>query len=117
MLILTTAGQSAIQFISVLLIFVFVLAVTYFTSKYIGSYQKEKIQGNNITVIETQRIAQNKFVQIVKIGDKFFALAICKDTVTTISEISEDSLNLSQQSAEKMSFKEFFNKAKEEENE
>ncbi|MCQ2520170.1 MAG: flagellar biosynthetic protein FliO [Lachnospiraceae bacterium] len=117
MLILTTTGQSVFQFVAVLLIFAFVLAITYFTSKYIGSYQKEKIQGNNITVIETQRITQNKYIQIVKIGDKYFALAVCKDTVTTISEISEESLNLSKQSAEKVSFKEFFNKAKEEESE
>lgn len=116
MLVITSKASSIGQFITVLLIFAFVLAITYFTTKYVGNFQKEKLQGSNIQVVETQRIAQNKYIQIVKITDKYFALAVCKDTVTTISEIPADALKFSDEGeAEKLSFKDFFKKAREEE--
>lgn len=117
MVVFAALGQSVWQLLTVLLIFAFVLAVTYFTSKYIGSFQREKSIGENISVVENHRISSNKYIQIVKIGKKYFALAICKDTVTTISEIPEDDLSFVDGSKEKMSFKDFLKKAKEEENE
>lgn len=109
--------QSIGQLLTVLLIFAFVLVITYLTSRFIGNYQKEKLSGENICVIETQRISPNKYVQIVKIGNKYFAIANCKDTVTMLSEIPEDSLNLFEASKEKLSFKDFLKKAREEDKE
>ncbi|MBO7333759.1 MAG: flagellar biosynthetic protein FliO [Lachnospiraceae bacterium] len=112
--VLSTAS-SAGQLITVLLIFAFVLFITWFATRFVGNFQKERMEGANITVVETQRIAPNKYIQIVKIGDRYFAIAVCKDSVTTISEISSESLDLSNTEKEKFSFKEFLNKAKEEE--
>lgn len=118
---MTAAGTQTVssvgQFVTVFLIFLFVLAITYFTTRFVGNFQKEKLSGSNIDIVETQRLSQNKYIQIVKIGKRYFALAVCKDTVTVISEIGEDSLSFpeKQQSGEKFSFKEFLNKAKEEE--
>ena len=112
--VLSTAS-SAGQLITVLLIFAFVLFITWFATRFVGNFQKERMEGANITVVETQRIAPNKYIQIVKIGDRYFAIAVCKDSVTTISEISSESLDLSNTEKEKFSLKEFLNKAKEEE--
>lgn len=102
------------QLITVLVIFAIVLAITYFTTKYIANFQKNKCDGANVVILETTRIAQNKCIQIVKIGDRYFALAICKDTVTTISELDGSTLNFDSPVKEKVSFKEFFDKAREE---
>lgn len=108
-----SAASSIGQFVTVFLIFLFVLAITWFATKYMANFQKEKSLGDNITVLETKRISQNKFIEIVKIADRCFALCVCKDTVTVITEISEDSLSYPEPIESKMSFKEFLNKARE----
>ena len=72
------------QLITLVLIFAFVLALTYFATKWVGNYQKEKMSGSNITVLETMKISGTKYLQIIKIGTKCFAIAVCKDTGKTI---------------------------------
>jgi len=105
-------ASSVGQFIYVLLIFVFVLAITAWTTKWIANYQKDKIPGENITVIEAKKIAPNKLVEIIKIGDKCYALAIGKDEVTLIGEVDETTLKKPEGFEGSFSFKDFLKKAK-----
>lgn len=109
-----TGINSVAQFFTVLLIFIGVLALTYLSTKWIATYQKGKMFSNNITVIETYKITANKFLQIVKIGGKFFAIAIAKDSVTFLGELSEDDLTLPEVSGESISpdFSSILEKAK-----
>lgn len=83
------------RFITLLLIFAFVLAITYFSTKYVADFQKAKINNSNIKVLETMQIAPNKYIQLVSIGKKYFAIAVSKDNVTVIGEIEEDMIDLS----------------------
>ncbi|MCQ2523938.1 MAG: flagellar biosynthetic protein FliO [Lachnospiraceae bacterium] len=112
---LCMAGSATVQFISVFIIFILVLVITYYTTRWVANFQKEKSTGENVKVLETTRIAQNKFIQIVEIGDKCIAYAVCKDSVTVLAEISKDSLKLSEDNKEAFSFKDFLNKAREDE--
>ena len=54
--------------------------------------QKEKMIGSNVKVLETMRISNSKYIQILKIGNKCFAIAVCKDTVTYLCEVNEEEL-------------------------
>ncbi len=112
-ILLTSITSSVVQLITVLFIFVFVLVITYFTTKWIGNYKKDQSLGDNIAIIEAKRIDQNKTIEIVRIGDRYFALGLGKDTVTSIAEISKDSLQFPEVNKTNFSFKEFLNKAKE----
>lgn len=86
-----------LQFLTVLLLFVFVLAITYFTTRWIAKYQKNSNAGNcNIELIETCKIAPDKYIQIVRTGDKYLAIAIGKNEITMLTELSQDQLLLSQ---------------------
>lgn len=85
--------DSYVQLVTVLLLFVFVLAVTAFVTKWIGGYQKGRSVGTNMELVEALRLSNNKYVQIVRIGRKYLALAVCKDTVTMLSEIPEEDLH------------------------
>lgn len=98
-MILTIDGplESAVRFITVLLIFLFVLALTYFTTRMIGGYQKQKLSMGNIEVMETMRLAQNKYLQIIRAGEKYLLIAICKDSVTLLSELSPEQMIFTQQ--------------------
>lgn len=87
-----SATDSYLQFITVLVLFVFVLGITYVTTRWIANYQKEKTAGGNLEVIETMRITNNKYVQIVRAGNKYLAIAVGKDEIHMLSELSEDEL-------------------------
>ena len=85
--LLLTGINGIVQLITVAVLFIVVLVMTYFTTRFIGSYQKGHMSCNNIQIVETMRLSQNKLIQIVHISDKYFAIAVCKDTVTLLGEL------------------------------
>ena len=110
--LLTGSTDSYAQFITVLLLFVLVLGITALTTRWIANYQKQAGTNENIQVIETARIANNKFVQIIRTGEKYFVVAVCKDTVTMLGEISEGQLKKKEKTpVQSFSFREFLDKA------
>lgn len=93
MLLSVTSGlESMAQFITVLIIFVFVLGITWISTRYIAGIQKDKYKTRNIELIETLRISNNKYLQIVRVGNKYFCMAVCKDTVTLLGEIQKEEM-------------------------
>lgn len=90
----TTRFEAFVQLITLVLIFALVLGLTYFVTRFVGNYQKDKLTGTNISVIETIRISSSKYIQLIQIGSRYFAIAVCKDTVTLIGEIEQDDLIL-----------------------
>ncbi len=90
---LSDRTDSYVQFMTVLLLFVFVLAITALVTRWIGGYQKSRSVGANMELIESLRLSNNKYVQIVRIGRKYLAVAVCKDAVTMLSEIPEEDLS------------------------
>lgn len=94
MITVRISDNSIVQAITVTLIFVLVLALTYFTTRFVGSYQKKHMSYGNIKIIESFRLSSNKVLEIVKAGDKCFLIAVCKDTVSLIGEVDEETLEL-----------------------
>lgn len=109
-MLLTGTMDSYVQFITVLLVFVLVLVITALTTKWIAKYQKQQCINENVQVIETTRLSNNKYIQIVRIGEKYMAIAVCKDTVTMLGEIPGEQLKMRTES-EAFHFKDFFDKA------
>lgn len=105
--------NSIAQFLTVLLIFIGVLALTYFTTRWIASYQKGKMLSGNIHVLETFKITQNKYVQIIRVGEHYYAIAIGKDTVTLLGELKEEEIHISEDTGmPQMDFKQLLENAK-----
>lgn len=94
LLMITTRADSYIQFITVLILFVLILAVTYLVTRWIAKVQKDKVGVGNLEVIETCRISPNKYIQIVRTGEKYLVIAVGKDEIHMLSELSEDELVL-----------------------
>ena len=106
-------GSTYLQFISVLIIFILVLALSYFVTKWIADYHKgTNSTGKNITVIETCRISQTKYIQIVRIGNRYTAIAVSKDQVTSLGDVDEEELILKDDTQENISFKDILEKFK-----
>lgn len=92
MAILTGRSNSFIELMTVLVIFVVVLGATALTTKWIAGYQKEMGRSGNIELLDAVRLGNNKYIQVVRIGEKYVALAVCKDTVTVVGEIPEEKI-------------------------
>ncbi len=107
---LTGSMDSYAQLITVLLVFVAVLGITAATTKWIANYQKHQGAGSNIQVIETSRISNNKYIQIVRVGGTYMVIAVCKDTVTLLGEVPEEQLK-TEGAVQSFRFREFLDKA------
>ncbi len=105
--------NSYLQFVSMLLVFVAVLAATYFFTKWMAGYQKDRNTSGNIEVIETMRLSTTKYIQIVRIGQRYVAIAVGKDEVTNLGDISREDLIIREDKPEDtVSFKEILDKLK-----
>jgi flagellar protein FliO/FliZ len=108
--------DSIVQLITVLVIFIFVLVLAYFTAHLTARVQKGKLKGSNIEVLETIKIAQNKYIQIVRVGEKYFSYIVCKDTVTLLGELDKNEIpdveSAKSEPALNINFKEVFDRLK-----
>lgn len=91
-MVILSSFSSFIQMIFVLIIFVFVLVLTAVCTKWIGKFQQGNITNKNIKIIETFRVTNNKFIQIVQVGTKYIVIAVCKDSVTKLAELTEEEI-------------------------
>ena len=95
---LTSTGENVVEFIIVLIIFVGVLVLTYYATRFIASYQKTHIYNKNIEIIETARVANNKYIQVVRVGkEDYFVIGVGKDEVAPIGQVKGENLDLSRE--------------------
>lgn len=100
------------QLMGAVLIFAFILIATYVTTKWVGTYQQGQSKNKNIKSIETFRINQGKYIQIIKISNKYIAIAVSKDNVEFLTEINEEDLIRQETDlGNEDLFKDIFNKA------
>ncbi len=111
---LSDRAESFTQFLTVILVFVLVLGLTYLTTWFVGNYQKTKSVNRNFDVIETYRITNGKYLQIVKIGEKYVVIGIAKDSITHICDLSADDIKETPETGERPyeAFKAVFDKAR-----
>lgn len=111
MILMSSSLNSFLQLIGAIIIFGFVLIITYFTAKWVGGFQKTQMKGKNLQVIESMRIANNKFVQVIKAGEKYLVIAVGKDEVTMLAELPAEQLKETPQDMQE-DFQDIFNKLK-----
>ena len=98
---------SILKLIGLIILCILIIAASYYTTKFVGKKQMKVKGKSNIRSIEVFRITTNKYLQIVEIGERYFVLAVAKDNITTVCELSkEDITNFPPESGEVKSFKE-----------
>lgn len=102
--------QNVLQLISLLIILILILAASYYVTKWIAKSGMVQNQANNIKVIETFKIAPNKYIQIIQLGKKYYSIAVTKEQVTFLTALEEEQLDFSlgERNGKAMSFKEVF---------
>lgn len=75
------------QLLFLLLIFAVILFLAYVSSRFAGNAQKKNMQSGNLEVLETIRIGNNKHLQIVRAGERYFVIGLGKDEIEKIGEL------------------------------
>ncbi len=89
----TNFMNSVIELITVLVIFLFVLGLTYYVTRWIAGYQKTKTAQGNLSVIEVIRISNNQYVQILRAGkEQYLVVGVSKDRMTLLATLTQEEL-------------------------
>lgn len=99
---------SLFKLIVLLIVFILILVASYYATKW---YAKSGFPGNksqNIQMIESFPMGPGKQICIMKLGNKYAAVAVCKDRITFLAELEEEQLSLESPQAENANFKEIF---------
>ncbi len=89
---LSSGLESVVQLLVALIVFVIVIVLTGLTTKWIGGYQKNRFSNKNLQPIESMKVGNNKFIQLVKVGEVYLVLGIGKDEVNAIAKLTKEEL-------------------------
>lgn len=84
--------DSVAQLFTMIIVFIFVLVLTYFSSKLIAKIQKQQMMNSNIRIVETMKVMNNKYLMIIESAGKFFLVSVCKDSISLIGELDKDEI-------------------------
>lgn len=92
MILILSSLDSFVQLITVLVILIFVLIITYFTTRWMAGIQKGRSFNKNLRIIETISAGNNKMISIVQAGEKYLVVSIGKDEVHYLTELKQEEL-------------------------
>lgn len=81
------AVNNIARFITMLIIFILVLALTYYTTRFVAGAKKGSISSTNMELLEVLAIGGGKYLQLMRVGSRYVVLAVCKERVDLITEI------------------------------
>lgn len=110
---ISNTTDNILQFIATVIMFIMVLVLAYFVTRWVGSAGQKQYADKNIRVIEGYKVGPNKMLQIVKVGNKFFVLGVGKDEISYIGEVEEEDLTITEDNKPLPEFSEILAKAKE----
>ena len=90
--LISSSIESFIQLIGVLFIFVFVLLITYFTTKWMGNIPKGRFSSSTLLLIETISIGNGKLICLLEAGTVYLVVAVGKDEVSLLARLSKEEL-------------------------
>lgn len=79
------------EFLSLILIFIFILILAFYTTKFVGTSKSKMMSKGNIKFIETTSVGLNQ-MHIIKVGNQYFLISSSKDGIRMLSELSGEDL-------------------------
>jgi flagellar protein FliO/FliZ len=111
--------ENILQLAALVIVFIIVLAGTYYVTKWIAKSGMVQSQSRNIKVIETFKITTGKYIQIIRLGSEYYAIGVTKDHITFLTSLEEGQLDFADPvvpGGQKTSFKEMLEKFKSNQN-
>lgn len=92
MILLSSSVHNLVQLIGALIIFAFVLGITYLTTRWMGGFQKNRNCGKNLRIVETIGVGNNKYISIVETGTVYLVVSVGKDEVHLLAQLTREQL-------------------------
>ena len=89
----SSSFSSFMELVGVLIIFIIILIITYYTTKWIGNYQKVHQTSRNLKIIETLRLTNTKYIQIIQAGTEYLVIAVGKDEINLLAHLTAEQLS------------------------
>ena len=110
-LLVGSIWSSIWQLFIVVVVFVLILFATYYVTKWIAKSGYVQTQSKNISVVETFKVAPNKYIQIIKLGNKYYSIGVSKENITFLTELTEEQLDFTKADVKpNIDFKDVLNK-------
>lgn len=93
-LAVASKGESILELIVLLGIFVLVLAACVVTTRFVAGHQMQRGRSSNFKPIETYQITQNRYLHLVKIGTRYFVVSVTKENISFIAELQEEEISV-----------------------
>lgn len=91
-ILLSSSFHSLVQLIGALIIFAFVLGITYLTTRWMGGFRKSRSNNKNLNIIETINVGNNKYISIVEAGTVYLVVSVGKDEVHLLTQLTREQL-------------------------
>ena len=91
-ILLSGALDSFVQLIGALIIFAFVIGITYLTTRWMGDIQKGRNHNKNLRIIETIGVGNNKMISIVEVCTVYLVVSVGKDEVHLLTQLNREQL-------------------------
>ena len=104
---MTSAAETIFGVLAAIVGFAIILYLAYISTKLLGKRYRAKGRcGDNLKLLESLPLGQDKYLMLARAGEKIFLLGVTQQRIDLISELDEQSLTLSEESAPAASFSE-----------
>lgn len=97
--------ESVLKLIGLIILCILIIAASYFTTKFVGKREAGLTGESNFKSIDVYRINQNKYLQIIQIGKRYFVIAVSKENVSILTELNKEDIIYFRDDSKKVSFK------------
>lgn len=91
-------GKSIAELVFLLILFALILAACVVTTRFVAGRQMQRSKNSNFKPLETYQIAQNRYLQLVQVGTRYFVISVTKENVSFIAEMKEDEITIREDS-------------------
>lgn len=98
--------ESIMQILGLLVLFIVIIIASYFVTRWIGNVSLNGMNNRNFKVIETFRVSQTKYMQIICVADEYFLIAVCKENISLIGKLDGSNVILQDETKKMKTFKE-----------
>ena len=84
---------SFIKMILLLILFILILVASYYVTRWYGKSGFVNKRTQNISVVESFQLSPGKLIYIVKIGNKYIAMAGTKEQMCFLAELDSEELD------------------------
>ncbi len=88
----SSLGGDLGRLFSLVITFIIILVVTYYTTRFLGKRRFGINKSTNISIIESHGMGYQNMMYLVKVGAKFYLVGVSKENISLMTEVPEETV-------------------------